>query len=769
MAEAYIFNGIMLPPVNSLTANGGWEPSPYITIMRTSGTGKYPYMIRLSITKPQANRDAEGVIILSDSDEYSSFGYIEYSEAFPAFVWNPNGFGTGGEIWRSGDEELIWTNYDLYVDGELYMKATAPIEAAYNANAMADSMRRFITQHIYDSLGKREAGALISHYKQKPKTAFAVYSADDSSLTFYNNAAYEGIKAAVDAGEACIYKDKAVTELYVGFEETEYTGDGTLPPPWYGIKDSITRVKFADVIKPTSMAYWFLDMGNITFLDFGNVDGSRLTNLRSMCNRCASLTNINWGGLDTSKVVSMAHMVRETAVYNGYNLHLDELDGSSLEDISNMFYGCSELESPQFINDFDTHNVKKFEWLFRECASFVEVDVAIDASNAESFRGLFAQCTGIKTAKIKTNAPKAKNFWQVFSASTALRAIDLSECIAPCVEELYFFASGCYPLSSVDLSGLAGSKPIITTSMFNDCGELTSLDLSPLNLNNVKTCPEMFSDCKKLARIYVASGTDMTAATDSAGTFTGCDTLRGGNDTLYNSMITDATYARVDASGSPGYFIAAPSGDWVANLFAYPNFGYAPSNLIRQNLNASWSSASVGSTYGYAGNGAKLACVTGNASWGTQYKSSAQIDVVAAVPGHIYYIIAKVAAIYNGENKPDIEAGIAQALSESTVGPEWIKYKATQIATASSGWQRYAFYQTATQEDIDKEGATGTVVAVNLTVYLDSTQNTMQIDDLLVVDLTEEFGAGNEPTLAECNTLFNAYSASKPYCVYTRT
>ena len=38
--------------------------------------------------------------------------------------------------------------------------------------------------------------------------------------------------------------------------------------------------------------------------------------------------------------------------------------------------------------------------------------------------------------------------------------------------------------------------------------------------------------------------------------FGDCTRLKGGNGTAYNSSYTDKTYARIDASGTPGYFTA---------------------------------------------------------------------------------------------------------------------------------------------------------------------------------------------------------------------
>lgn len=85
--------------------------------------------------------------------------------------------------------------------------------------------------------------------------------------------------------------------------------------------------------------------------------------------------------------------------------------------------------------------------------------------------------------------------------------------------------------------------------------QCTSMDLSKLDTSSVTDMRSMFSRCSLLETIY-ATGKYTTALEESCGdnAFSGCLSLRGGNGTKYSDSHTDASYARIDAPGQPGYF-----------------------------------------------------------------------------------------------------------------------------------------------------------------------------------------------------------------------
>lgn len=109
--------------------------------------------------------------------------------------------------------------------------------------------------------------------------------------------------------------------------------------------------------------------------------------------------------------------------------------------------------------------------------------------------------------------------------------------------------------TSMDLSKLDTSSVTDMSNMFERCSSLTSLDLGSFDTSSVTDMRSMFSRCSLLETIY-ATGKYTTALEESCGdnAFSGCLSLRGGNGTKYSDSHTDASYARIDAPGQPGYF-----------------------------------------------------------------------------------------------------------------------------------------------------------------------------------------------------------------------
>ena len=90
--------------------------------------------------------------------------------------------------------------------------------------------------------------------------------------------------------------------------------------------------------------------------------------------------------------------------------------------------------------------------------------------------------------------------------------------------------------------------------MFSGCTSLTTLDLFRFNTSSVTDMNSMFRSSANLTTIKVSNNFVTNNVTNSNYMFYNCTSLVGGNGTTYNSSYTDKTYARIDRSGTPGYF-----------------------------------------------------------------------------------------------------------------------------------------------------------------------------------------------------------------------
>jgi surface protein len=93
--------------------------------------------------------------------------------------------------------------------------------------------------------------------------------------------------------------------------------------------------------------------------------------------------------------------------------------------------------------------------------------------------------------------------------------------------------------------------------LFTGCSALKTINLSNWDTSKVTIMDNMFSGDSNLKTIKVSDSFTTNAVTNSTAMFGGCTQLVGGNGTTYNSSYQDKTYARIDASGTPGYFTRA--------------------------------------------------------------------------------------------------------------------------------------------------------------------------------------------------------------------
>lgn len=152
-------------------------------------------------------------------------------------------------------------------------------------------------------------------------SAFAVFSADDDSLTLY--------KRADAPVEGTAFLGKEATRVYTGIENSRST------QPWNDVADRIASVSVADAgVAPKSLYAWF----------FG----------------CTSLTNVDLRGLDASGTTSMAFMFSHT---------------SSCTDFSDVFQDATSLKEID-MTGWDTSKGTTFAQMLFNCKSLEHVDLS---------------------------------------------------------------------------------------------------------------------------------------------------------------------------------------------------------------------------------------------------------------------------------------------------------------------------------------------------------------------------------------------------------
>jgi surface protein len=193
---------------------------------------------------------------------------------------------------------------------------------------------------------------------------------------------------------------------------------------------------------------------------------------------------------------------------------------------------------------------------FYNCSNMTSFNSTnLDTNKVTSMRDMFCNCYALTSLDVSNfNTSKVTTMRNMFSYCRALTSLDVSNFDTSNVTSMINMFSGCYKLTSLDLINFNTSNVSDMSYMFYESKALTYLDISGFNTSNVTDMSSMFGDCSKLSTIYVSELWNTSAVTDSTDMFSGCSVLIGGNGTIYNSNIVDATYARLDTDGVSGYF-----------------------------------------------------------------------------------------------------------------------------------------------------------------------------------------------------------------------
>ena len=314
-----------------------------------------------------------------------------------------------------------------------------------------------------------------------------------------------------------------------------------------------------DTSKVTNMYGMFWDFRSLASLDVSKFDTSQVTEMRSMFYSCISLTSLDVSKFDTSKVTNMSYMFNECS--NLTSLDVSKFDTSKVINMSHMFEKCSSLTSLD-VSKFDTSKVTGMSYMFDECRSLTSLDVSkFDTSQVTDMDSMFMGCSNLTSLDVsKFDTSKVTDMNWMFASCRSLISLDLSKFDTSQVTRMNYMFFYCKSLRSLDVSNFNTSQVINMSSMFENCSSLTSLDVSKFDTSKVIYMSSMFAYCSKLSKIYVSEYNETTGkgwttknVTDSSSMFSGSIKLVGGNGTKFNSSNVDATYARIDKEGEPGY------------------------------------------------------------------------------------------------------------------------------------------------------------------------------------------------------------------------
>lgn len=387
---------------------------------------------------------------------------------------------------------------------------------------------------------------------------------------------------------------------------------GTLPAwtqannlPWWNQRESIKAIVVKPGVIAQTCAGMFAQCSALTSVDLLGLDTSRVETMSYMFAMCTSLTSVNMGGLNMPKVTNIVSMFEGCAALT--SVDLSDIGALAMKDLGSMFRGCTALTSVD-LSGINAAHVDSTNWMFYGCPAITHLTLPAELDLSGSYLREAAwtdsQGHGFDTkAMMDDNAARTKGTqtyvaaklsagwtqsgsceWRVDnagkltvrplggSASGTLANWDYngepwrgqvgsitSVVIEPGVaaQSCITMFSGCWYMTSADLSGLDTSQVTSMEGMFSGCWALKSLNLSTFDTVNVTDMRQMFYNCEELKTIVASERFVTSNVVLSDEMFAGCTSLVGPQGTKYDPSATNAACARTDGgAAAPGYFAA---------------------------------------------------------------------------------------------------------------------------------------------------------------------------------------------------------------------
>ena len=349
---------------------------------------------------------------------------------------------------------------------------------------------------------------------------YACYTPSNTTLTFY----YDNQRSS---------RTGTTYDLNTGSNDAGWDTDGT--------KSNVTKVVFDPSFtgaRPTTTYDWFYYMQNlesITGLNYLNT--SEVTNMDWMFLGCGKLTSLDFSSFNTSRVTSMYHMfdgcVKLQTIYVGSGWSTAAVTSSS-----EMFNFCPRLVGGQGTT-WDIDNPKD--------KTYAHID------GGTSNPGYFTEWKEAYACYTPSNTTLTFYYDNLRSSRTGTTYDLNTGNYSP-----GWYTDGTYSnVSEVKFDpSFTNALPTTCHSWFRDMAQLQTIyGLNYLNTSavNVIAMGGMFMGCSNLRTIYAGSGWSTAAVEASAGMFSSCTSLVGGQGTTFNSSHVGIDYAHIDGGPSnPG-------------------------------------------------------------------------------------------------------------------------------------------------------------------------------------------------------------------------
>lgn len=230
----------------------------------------------------------------------------------------------------------------------------------------------------------------------RPKVAQAIWTEDNSTLTFY----YGPLR---EAGKT--FGGMTVTKVWSGSDVTnrQYASDA-----WRNKTDGIASQvhsvvidkSFSDV-QLTSLNNWFNGFDNVVeIIGLGYVNTSALETMSSLFAGCSKLAKIDFSTFKPSNLKGMAMGSLFSGCSSLKEIDLSTFNTSEVTSMANLFSGCSSLVTVN-LSGLNTEKVTAMNGMFADCISLAELNLSSFNTNVEtSTTSMFKNCTKLEVLTV---------------------------------------------------------------------------------------------------------------------------------------------------------------------------------------------------------------------------------------------------------------------------------------------------------------------------------------------------------------------------------
>ena len=238
-------------------------------------------------------------------------------------------------------------------------------------------------------------------------TSLDVTNFDTSEVTDMNSMFYSC--SSLTSLDVTKFNTSKVTDMYAMFQNccsltsldvTNFdTSNVTGMNFMFSLCSSLTSLDVTnfDTSNVTGMNFMFSNCSSLTSLDLTNFDTSNVTGMTYMFNGCRSLTSLDVTKFNTSKVTGMSAMFSNCSSLT--SLDLRNFNTSKATNMSMMFYECFKLKCVVFGKEFSREsisNLNNINNLFYGCSALRYVDFYLsddtDAINSANASKMFVGC-----------------------------------------------------------------------------------------------------------------------------------------------------------------------------------------------------------------------------------------------------------------------------------------------------------------------------------------------------------------------------------------